>query len=92
MEGGKSTIRNLIVDRLGISVNIDPDALARGIDSVHPESRKVSAGKEPSNWSGTVSVTGVIFQLRQHWLEAMPFVSCAKLRRTDSKLQCSMSD
>jgi predicted ABC-type ATPase len=43
---GKSTIRNLIVDRLGISVNIDPDALARGIDSVHPESRKVSAGKE----------------------------------------------
>lgn len=25
---GKSTIRNLIVDRLGISVNIDPDALA----------------------------------------------------------------
>jgi predicted ABC-type ATPase len=43
---GKSTIRNLIVDRLGISVNIDPDALARGIDSVHPESRKVSAGRE----------------------------------------------
>jgi predicted ABC-type ATPase len=43
---GKSTIRNLIVDRLGISVNIDPDALARGIDSLHPESRKVSAGKE----------------------------------------------
>lgn len=43
---GKSTIRNLIVDRLGISVNIDPDALARGIDSDHPESRRVSAGKE----------------------------------------------
>ncbi|MDI4648079.1 zeta toxin family protein [Cohnella hashimotonis] len=43
---GKSTIRNLIVDRLGISVNIDPDALARGIDPVHPESRKVSAGKD----------------------------------------------
>ncbi|WDH83304.1 zeta toxin family protein [Paenibacillus urinalis] len=42
---GKSTIRNLIVDRLGISINIDPDALARGIDSVHPESRKISAGK-----------------------------------------------
>ncbi|MCF2716433.1 hypothetical protein LWE69_03770 [Paenibacillus sp. UKAQ_18] len=29
---GKSTIRNLIVDKLGVSVNIDPDALARGID------------------------------------------------------------
>ncbi|MFC7677582.1 zeta toxin family protein [Paenibacillus sp. GCM10028914] len=43
---GKSTIRNLIVDRLGISVNIDPDALARAIDSIHPESRKISAGKE----------------------------------------------
>ncbi|QMV40529.1 zeta toxin family protein [Cohnella cholangitidis] len=43
---GKSTIRNLIVDRLGIGVNIDPDALARRIDSVNPERRKVSAGKE----------------------------------------------
>jgi predicted ABC-type ATPase len=43
---GKSTIRNLIVDRLGLSVNIDPDALARSIDSIRPESRKVSAGKE----------------------------------------------
>ncbi|MNJ42881.1 hypothetical protein D3C77_378610 [compost metagenome] len=43
---GKSTIRNLIVDRLGISVNIDPDALARGIDPEHPDRRKVSAGKE----------------------------------------------
>lgn len=26
---GKSTIRNLIIDRIGVSVNIDPDALAR---------------------------------------------------------------
>lgn len=26
---GKSTIRNLIIDRLGVSVNIDPDSLAR---------------------------------------------------------------
>lgn len=43
---GKSTIRNLIIDRLGTSINIDPDALARGIDSNHPERRKVSAGKE----------------------------------------------
>ncbi|MBY9080742.1 zeta toxin family protein [Paenibacillus sp. HN-1] len=43
---GKSTIRNLIVDRLGISVNIDPDALARSLDSEHPDRRKVSAGKE----------------------------------------------
>lgn len=43
---GKSTIRNLIIDRLGTSINIDPDALARGIDSNHPEKRKVSAGKE----------------------------------------------
>jgi 2-phosphoglycerate kinase len=29
---GKSTIQNLVVDRLGISVNIDPDALPRGIE------------------------------------------------------------
>ncbi|ALS27148.1 zeta toxin [Paenibacillus sp. 32O-W] len=43
---GKSTIRNLIVDRLGISVNIDPDSLARGINSDHPDRRQVSAGKE----------------------------------------------
>jgi predicted ABC-type ATPase len=43
---GKSTIRNLIVDRLGISVNIDPHALARSIDAVRPERCKVTAGKE----------------------------------------------
>jgi predicted ABC-type ATPase len=43
---GKSTIRNLIIDKLGVSVNIDPDSLARGIDIENPESRKVSAGKE----------------------------------------------
>ncbi|XEC96720.1 hypothetical protein AB6A23_09410 [Paenibacillus tarimensis] len=43
---GKSTIRNLIVDRIGVSVNIDADALARGIDADHPERYKVSAGKE----------------------------------------------
>lgn len=34
---GKSTIRNLIIDRLGINVNIDPDVLARGIDPKQPE-------------------------------------------------------
>lgn len=29
---GKSTIRNLIIDRIGVSVNIDPDALARRLN------------------------------------------------------------
>lgn len=43
---GKSTIRNMIVDVLGISVNIDPDALARSLNAEYPERRKVSAGKE----------------------------------------------
>ena len=43
---GKSTIRNLIIDRLGISVNVDPDSLARRIDSENPEKHRVSAGKD----------------------------------------------
>ncbi|WP_217561826.1 zeta toxin family protein [Paenibacillus sp. GbtcB18] len=43
---GKSTIRNLIIDRIGISVNIDPDDLARRINPSHPEHARVSAGKE----------------------------------------------
>ncbi|NBI31201.1 zeta toxin family protein [Chengkuizengella marina] len=43
---GKSTIRNLIVDQLGVSVNIDPDTLARGIDPDNPEQHKISAGKK----------------------------------------------
>ncbi|KRE51071.1 hypothetical protein ASG85_19135 [Paenibacillus sp. Soil724D2] len=43
---GKSTIRNLIIDRLGVSVNIDPDSIARRIDAVNPENYRVSAGKE----------------------------------------------
>jgi predicted ABC-type ATPase len=29
-----------------MEINIDPDALARAIDSIRPESRKISAGKE----------------------------------------------
>jgi predicted ABC-type ATPase len=43
---GKSTIRNLIIDRLGVSVNIDSDAIARRIDSRNPENHRVSARKE----------------------------------------------
>ncbi|MEC0125538.1 hypothetical protein [Paenibacillus pabuli] len=41
---GKSTIRNLIIDRIGTNVNIDPDALARRINSPFPETVRVSAG------------------------------------------------
>ncbi|OPA72768.1 hypothetical protein BVG16_31435 [Paenibacillus selenitireducens] len=63
---GKSTIRNLIVDKLGVSINIDPDALARKIDNMNPEKRKVSAGKEAirlvrecirNKWDFTVETT-----------------------------------
>lgn len=74
---GKSTIRNLIVDRLGVSVNIDPDALARKINNGHPEKSKVSAGKEAiriarecirNKWDFTVETTlaggNVIRQMR----------------------------
>lgn len=43
---GKSTIRNLIVDQIGISVNIDPDSLARAINPEQPELHRVSVGKE----------------------------------------------
>ncbi|MGF7046037.1 putative ABC-type ATPase [Paenibacillus sp. DS2015] len=39
---GKGTIRNLITDRLGVSLNIEPDALARGINADHPERHKIS--------------------------------------------------
>ncbi|AWB45561.1 hypothetical protein DCC85_16035 [Paenibacillus sp. CAA11] len=63
---GKSTIRNLIVDRIGVSVNIDPDALARKINNGNPEMSKVSAGKEAiriarecirNKWDFTVETT-----------------------------------
>lgn len=43
---GKSTIRNLIIDKIGVDINIDPDAIARRIDPEDPESKRVSAGKE----------------------------------------------
>ena len=43
---GKSTLRNLIIDKIGIDINIDPDAIARRLDSENPESKRVSAGKE----------------------------------------------
>lgn len=43
---GKSTIRNLLIDKLGLEINIDPDAIARRIDPCHPESKRFTAGKE----------------------------------------------
>src|SRR5690625_887300 len=43
---GKSTIRNLLIDKIGVDINIDPDAIARRIDPLDPESKRVSAGKE----------------------------------------------
>ncbi|WP_019912687.1 zeta toxin family protein [Paenibacillus sp. HW567] len=74
---GKSTIRNLIVDRLGVSVNVDPDALARKINNEHPEKSNISAGKEAikiarecirNKWDFTVETTlaggNVIRQMR----------------------------
>ncbi|WEG14450.1 hypothetical protein PU629_08880 [Pullulanibacillus sp. KACC 23026] len=43
---GKSTLRSLIIDRIGVDINIDPDAIARRIDPENPEDKRVSAGKE----------------------------------------------
>ncbi len=46
---GKSTIRNLLIDKIGVEVNIDPDAIARRIDPINPELKRISAGKEVIN-------------------------------------------
>lgn len=43
---GKSTFRNLIIDKIGIDINIDPDTIARRLDPENPETKRVSAGKE----------------------------------------------
>ncbi|ALX47670.1 zeta toxin family protein [Lentibacillus amyloliquefaciens] len=43
---GKSTFRNLIIDKIGVDINIDADAIARRLDSENPEAKKVAAGKE----------------------------------------------
>ncbi|MCR2820051.1 zeta toxin family protein [Lederbergia panacisoli] len=43
---GKSTIRNLLIDKIGVEINIDPDAISRRIDPINPESKRVTAGKE----------------------------------------------
>ena len=43
---GKSTFRNLIIDKIGIEINIDPDAIARKIDPINPETKRIAAGKE----------------------------------------------
>ncbi|WP_233129780.1 zeta toxin family protein [Salimicrobium humidisoli] len=42
---GKSTIRNLIIDKIGIETNIDPDGIARHLDSFNPESKRAEAGR-----------------------------------------------
>ncbi|MFB5662490.1 hypothetical protein [Alteribacillus sp. HJP-4] len=36
---GKSTFRNLLIDKIGIDLNIDPDGIARRIDPLNPESK-----------------------------------------------------
>lgn len=43
---GKSTIRNLIIDKIGVDINIDADAIARRLDPENPTAKRVSAGKE----------------------------------------------
>lgn len=43
---GKSTLRNLIIDKIGVDINIDPDAIARKIDPDNPETKGFAAGKE----------------------------------------------
>src|SRR5690625_1719078 len=43
---GKSTFRNLIIDKIGLDINIDPDAIARRIDPVNPESKRDTDAKE----------------------------------------------
>lgn len=42
---GKSTIRNLIIDKIGIETNIDPDGIARHLDPFNPESQRAEAGR-----------------------------------------------
>lgn len=43
---GKSTFRNLIIDKIGVDINIDPDSIARRLDSENPERKRIAAGKE----------------------------------------------
>lgn len=43
---GKSTIRNLIIDKIGVDINIDADAIARRLDPEKPTAKRVTAGKE----------------------------------------------
>ncbi len=43
---GKSTIRNLFVDKLGVEINVDADAIARRLDPNFPGSKQFAAGKE----------------------------------------------
>lgn len=42
---GKSTIRNLLVDKIGLETNIDPDAMARYLTPDQRESMNIKAGK-----------------------------------------------
>lgn len=43
---GKSTFRNLIIDKIGVDINIDADAIARRLDPKNPEAKRITAGKE----------------------------------------------
>lgn len=44
--GNKSTIRNLIIEKIGVDINIDAVAIAQRLDSENPTAKRVTAGKE----------------------------------------------
>ncbi|GAB4073204.1 zeta toxin family protein [Barrientosiimonas marina] len=43
---GKSTIRNLIIDKIGVDINIDANAIARRLNLEDPATKRITAGKE----------------------------------------------
>src|SRR5699024_10749167 len=87
---GKSTIRNLLIDKIGVDINIDPDAIARRIDPLDPESKRVSAGKEVIKSVYKHKKKAQIFLLRRHWRVVMLLDKYKKQKNKVIKSLCFM--
>ncbi|WP_256242131.1 hypothetical protein [Bacillus sp. V3B] len=82
---GKSTFRNLIIDKMGVEINIDLDAIARRIDSENPESKRLLQVKKLLNQLRDTLKKVKISQLRQLLLEKMPLDKYKKQKRWGMK-------
>lgn len=87
---GKSTIRNLLIDKIGVDINLDPDAIARRIDPENPESKRVTAGKEVIRSVNKYIKEGKDFSIETRLAGGNAIDRCIRKKKQVTKSPCFM--